>query len=1116
MIRKTTYKIILFCLIVLTFQFRVVHAQDALNLPAVQKRLLLRDSLDYKNRPLLINTTSNEFSPIPYKGGLMYISNKPIQNEKLTFNKIYWTKDTGFKIIDNLNFNSTDTTIKVLNKGKTDDFTAPTSNDNDILIRYKKIKRTLNSVEISFINFSTDQAFTYNDSSKLLIYVKKSNSSKAGIKHWTLWQAYLLNGKLKQKKRILFEDSNADYLYPFLNDDGSKLYLSSNVKNGKGGYDIYYVKIQGKVVSSNLIAVNDINTKFDEIGPSVINDTIIFSSNREGGLGGFDAYYFSANAKWGVQNIGYPVNSEKDEVSIKKAFNEYYLTTNRNGNFDILNLKYLPISYTINGILSYANDGSLASNHLMYIKDKDAGTILDTIRTDENAKYSFIGKPNRDYEIATLNGDSNYIQFAIQTNSNQQNFDFVSHINGSSPKQKADSLNALWVVVEKRKTDSLAKFSLNTKFVVHYGFDKSIISIKEKLVLDSLINKLSILPNVFISVGAFTDCIGSYKYNYRLSVKRGKAVVDYLIQHGLDKQRIIANGYSKKYTISPCITKYTSKNKLLQQNSRRAEIVLSENKKTDWASLELQRGKNYYALYNSSNAKPNLILNANNNIDSIRNILATNALNTKMDRLLKAKLESIKQDSIKAVQASLANEAVVQKLKAQKQAIVQKLEAQKLARIEAKLLAETKAKEKAIVVANELRIKDSINKANAITALNFRNENLIKAKIERAKQDSIIAVQIAIDKQGAAQKLIAQKQAIVQKLEAQKLAAAEAKQLANEIAKQKMIAFANERRIKDSINKENAIAALNLRNENLLKVKLERIKQDSIKAVQASLAKQAMLQRLEAQKLAAAETKEAKLLAQIKANEIAKQKMIALANERRIKDSINKVNAITALNLRNENLLKAKLARAKQDSIVKARAKAELDLIAQVTASKKRTKDSLAALKTLTAKPNIIIAKSDLVSKPTVAVEEDMTKEEILKSLDILAKLKLEQERIVEYLTKRINKKPILIYVSSDSVSIEIYDNGIHDNDSVSVIYNKRIVVDKQELKVNKPIKFKLKVDKESKNNELVFVAENLGTEPPNTGVMFITEKSGRRQQVVLSTDMTHNELIYFIRIEKQ
>ena len=517
--------------------------------------------------------------------------------------------------------------------------------------------------------------------------------------------------------------------------------------------------------------------------------------------------------------------------------------------------------------------------------------------------------------------------------------------------------------------------------------------------------------------------------------------MNYLIKNGLDKERIVSNGYSKQYTLTPCVTKYAKRN---QQNSRRAEIVLSETKNTNWANLNKLKGDAYYAHINSNEFK----LKTNK---SLSNTLAV---------------------ANKPIQLG------------SKQAV-------------------------------QLKIQDSINKAISLAALNLKNENLIKAKIERAKQDSIIAVQIAIDKQVAAQKLIAQKQTIVQKLEAQKLARAEAKQLANEIAKQKMIAFANERRINDSINKENAIAAQNLRNENLLKVKLERIKQDSIKAVQVSLAKQAMMQKLEAQKQAAAE---AKLLAQKKANEIAKQKMIALANERRIKDSINKANAITALNLRNENLLKAKLAQAKQDSIVKAKAKAALDLIAQVTASKKRTKDSLAAadLKSLTAKPNIIIAKSDLVSKPTVAEEEDMTKEEILKSLDVLAKLKLEQERIVEYLTKRINKKPILIYVSSDSVSIEIYDNGIHDNDSVSVIYNKRIVVDKQELKVNKPIKFKLKVDKESKNNELVFVAENLGTEPPNTGVMFITEKSGRRQQVVLSTDMTHNEVIYFIRIEKQ
>jgi hypothetical protein len=162
-----------------------------------------------------------------------------------------------------------------------------------------------------------------------------------------------------------------------------------------------------------------------------------------------------------------------------------------------------------------------------------------------------------------------------------------------------------------------------------------------------------------------------------------------------------------------------------------------------------------------------------------------------------------------------------------------------------------------------------------------------------------------------------------------------------------------------------------------------------------------------------------------------------------------------------------------------------------------------------TKKDNILIATSG-------DSDDELSKDEIIKSLDLLAVLKREQERIVEYLTKRINKKPINVFVNSDSVTIEIYDNAIHDKDSVSIIYNNRLIVDRQELKVNQPIKFGLKVDKKQKLNELVMVAENLGSEPPNTAVMFVTEKSGRRQQIMLSTDMKHNEVVYFIKIGKE
>jgi len=1022
------------CLFIAVLSFNSLLGQDTL---LRSKKLLLRDSLDFIDNKININTSANEFSPIPYKGGLLYVSKKPLRNQKSFFNKVFWAPDS---LLVNKNKTENSKEYGIYLKANSE-FTPPTSNDNDILFNYRLIKKNTNSIEAVFANFNTYQAFTYNDSLQLIIYALESEKKYNGKNKWELWQAKMVNGKIRNKKKLIFDKEVADYLYPFISETADTLFFASNRKESIGGYDIFYVKRNGEGWDTKPIAVENINTIADEISPSLIHDTLFFSSNRAEGLGGFDVYSNLINKSSAVLNLGYPLNSVSDELSFNKINNHYYLTTNRNGNFDILGLHYSPILYPINGVLRYKNDSSLAMNQHLYIKDNDLNIIIDSLTTDSLARYNFMGKPNRDYLVSTFNQDKQVESFAIQTFPHQTTYDYTFNLMGRSPRQINDSIHTLFVLNESRIKDSIISNDLRQKYIVRYGFDKNVLSAKERLVLDSLLIKLSKIPSTYVIIGAFTDCVGSYKYNYKLSVKRAKYVVNYLIKNGLDKERIVSNGYSKQYTLTPCVTKYAKRN---QQNSRRAEIVLSETKNTNWANLNKLKGDAYYAHINSNEFK----LKTNK---SLSNTLAV---------------------ANKPIQLG------------SKQAV-------------------------------QLKIQDSINKAISLAALNLKNENLIKAKIERAKQDSIIAVQIAIDKQVAAQKLIAQKQTIVQKLEAQKLARAEAKQLANEIAKQKMIAFANERRINDSINKENAIAAQNLRNENLLKVKLERIKQDSIKAVQVSLAKQAMMQKLEAQKQAAAE---AKLLAQKKANEIAKQKMIALANERRIKDSINKANAITALNLRNENLLKAKLTRAKQDSITRAKTKAALDLIAQVTASKKRTTDSLAAaaLKTLTAKPNVIIAKSDIVSKPTVAVEEDMTKEEILKSLDILAKLKLEQERIVEYLTKRINKKPILIYVSSDSVSIEIYDNGIHDNDSVSVIYNKRIVVDKQELKVNKPIKFKLKVDKESKNNELVFVAENLGTEPPNTGVMFITEKSGRRQQVVLSTDMTHNEVIYFIRIEKQ
>ncbi len=900
-------------------------------------QLLVRDSLDYKDNKITINTTQNEFSPIPYKGGLLYISKKSAIGKGNLYNRVYWTANPKFKISDSLNNIDSSKFIKLSKFEKSDDFTAPTSNDNNILVNYTRIKNKFNNVEQEFIGFSSEQAFAYDDSAKLIVYAKKRKMILGGIAHWELWQANLILGKLKNKHRINFDDNAADYLYPFIDHNDGKLYFASNKKDGKGGYDLYYVNKDGNNFGTHPIALNEINSINDDIAIFKNADVIYFSSNRVGGLGGFDIYNYDQNKT--VTNLGYPLNTSQDEVSLQKINNDYYLTTNRNGNFDIFSANYLPVKYNINGLLLYKSDSTIAPNHKMYYKDADTGLTIDTLFSDNNAKYSFTGKPNRNYIFTTLNGDSIIEYYSIITNANQKTFDYITTIGGRSPKQKADSIQALLAALEKRRLDSIDATGITTKFVVHFGFNKYNIENKEKYVLDYLLTKLKNLPNTYIAIGAFTDCIGSDKYNYNLSVNRAKSVYHYLVSHGLNKKQILTNGYANKFNITPCITKSSKNNIKAQSDNRRAEVVLSNEKNQNWESLEKARGSNYYKIFNASSKVATTIVSEKTVVllvkDTIQNVLPK--LIIKKDTIVKPVIvakPTFKKDTI-AIKDTIVKKVVVTKPIIKKDTVV-----------------------KSVIVAKPTVKKDTIAKKDTIV-----NKVVVTKPI--IKKDTVV------------------KPVIVAK----------------------------------SIVKKDTIA-----------------KKDTI------------------------------------VNKVVATKPIIK------KDTI----------IKKENIVK-------KDTVVKS----------VIVAKPAVKKDS-------------IVSAPIMVTQAKQATNVDLTKEEIIKALDSLAKLKIEQERIVAYLTLRINNKPIDIYVNSDSVTIELYDNGVHDKDSVSVIYNNRIVVDRQELKVNQPIKFKLKVDANMKNNEMVMVAENLGTEPPNTAVMFITEKSGKRQQVILNTDMTHNGVVYFIRIGKQ
>lgn len=92
-------------------------------------------------------------------------------------------------------------------------------------------------------------------------------------------------------------------------------------------------------------------------------------------------------------------------------------------------------------------------------------------------------------------------------------------------------------------------------------------------------------------------------------------------------------------------------------------------------------------------------------------------------------------------------------------------------------------------------------------------------------------------------------------------------------------------------------------------------------------------------------------------------------------------------------------------------------------------------------------------------------------------------------------------------ILLDLYDNGEIDGDTVSVYHNNRLVVSAQRLS-RTPISFRLQVDQTQPRHELVLVAENLGSIPPNTSLMIVTAKDKRYQVFISSTEQQNAKVI--------
>jgi hypothetical protein len=161
---------------------------------------------------------------------------------------------------------------------------------------------------------------------------------------------------------------------------------------------------------------------------------------------------------------------------------------------------------------------------------------------------------------------------------------------------------------------------------------------------------------------------------------------------------------------------------------------------------------------------------------------------------------------------------------------------------------------------------------------------------------------------------------------------------------------------------------------------------------------------------------------------------------------------------------------------------------------KKTTQPVKKNTNTVKTKPVIINPKTDSTKKTTQP--------------DIKGTVTAKKIFTPEVLKTRENALAQTITVTTEQVTIKLYDNGEIDDDSISVFVDKQLKLSHKRLSAS-PIVLTLDFDANDAEHEVVMVAENLGRIPPNTSLMVITAGDKRYQVQITSTEQK-NAMVRF------
>ena len=379
---------------------------------------------------------------------------------------------------------------------------------------------------------------------------KKATKDEDG---WVLIQMYKAtvgaDGEWTNITPMPFNSDNYQTGHPVLNDAENKLFLTSDKPGGLGRTDIYVVDINSDGTYGEMVNLGpNVNTKRKEMFPYIdANDVLYFSSNGfAGGYGKLDVYATKILGNEAIEpalNLDQPINSPEDDFgfTFKPGENWGHFSSNREGgkgDDDIYYFQELaPIEFAceqfVDGLVREKSTGALLPGALVTLYGAE-GEKIESIIADKYASFSFKVDCETAYEVV-----------ATKENFNKDTEGFET----SDVRDLELSIGL--TLTENEFINVRGQLMVNVN-PIYFDLDKAEIRDDAAIELEKVVRIMLKYPKIKIDFGSHTDSRAADKYNWDLSNRRAKSSLEWIISKGIDASRITGKGYGETQLVNKC------------------------------------------------------------------------------------------------------------------------------------------------------------------------------------------------------------------------------------------------------------------------------------------------------------------------------------------------------------------------------------------------------------------------------------------------------------------------------------------------------------------------------------------------------------------------------------